>query len=125
MEGESEQLGQRQVTRCRGAADAEKRTREPLAVSGDLPAAQRHLGHLVAILEEREGVNAAQITAGKKVYDANGSAAWHMIGGKGGKTGTVLDSVGKTRNAGQAYGYVAAPKTKQTHRAAHEQTQDR
>src|SRR5438876_8799923 len=43
--------------------------------------------------------NAAQIAAGKKVYDANGCAACHMIGGKGGKTGTVLDSVGKTRNA--------------------------
>jgi hypothetical protein len=35
------------------------------------------------------------------------------------------DIFGNTRNAGQAYGYVAAPKPKQTHRASHEQTQDR
>ena len=35
------------------------------------------------------------------------------------------DIFGNTRKADQAYGYVAAPKPKRTHRAAHEQTQDR
>lgn len=45
------------------------------------------------------GASAADIAAGKKLYEGNGCIACHMIGDKGGKTGTNLTHIGKTKKA--------------------------
>ncbi len=39
----------------------------------------------------------AQIDAGKKIYDANGCGACHMVGDKGGKLGPELSHIGSDK----------------------------
>ena len=41
--------------------------------------------------------SAAQIASGKKVFDAHGCAACHVVGGRGGKTGPELSHIGANK----------------------------
>ena len=55
--------------------------------------------------------SSAQTAAGRKVYEANGCKACHVVGtDKGGKTGPDLTHVAKTRKADYLTGMVRNPK---------------
>lgn len=55
--------------------------------------------------------SAAQIAAGRKVYEANGCKACHVVGDdKGGKTGPELTHVAKTRKPDWLTAQVRNPK---------------
>src|ERR1051326_103256 len=55
--------------------------------------------------------SAAQIAAGRKVYEANGCKACHVVGDdKGGKTGPDLTHVAKTRKPDWMAAQVRNPK---------------
>ena len=53
---------------------------------------------------------AASTADGKKVYDAQGCAACHVVGDKGGKTGPELTHIGKTKKAPDLEKVVRDPK---------------
>jgi cytochrome c oxidase subunit 2 len=54
--------------------------------------------------------SAADIAAGKKVYDSSGCAGCHKIAGKGGASGPELSQIGKTRDAAWLAKKVKDPK---------------
>src|SRR5262249_25532778 len=47
---------------------------------------------------------------GKKVYDAQGCAACHVVGDKGGKTGPELTHIGKTKKSADLEKIIRDPK---------------
>jgi cytochrome c oxidase subunit 2 len=53
---------------------------------------------------------AASTAEGKKVYDAQGCAACHVVAAKGGKTGPELTHIGKTKKAADLEKVIRDPK---------------
>lgn len=59
---------------------------------------------------QKGGASPALIAEGKKVYAAQGCAACHLIGDKGGKTGPDLTKVGKTAKVDRLTQAIRDPK---------------